>query len=95
MRDHIIVTVIITPISQCDDHFDTLWDGRCDDHVWTHGQCDHMVSVPIVKVMITSNSGQYDYRQSSHVTVYAASVWQCDGVLQRQCGILTVYAATV
>ena len=41
-----------------------------------------MVSVPKVNVMITSNSDDSprDNGQSSHVTVYAATVRQCDCV---------------
>ena len=59
--DHIIVTATITPVSECDDHFDTLLMVNASDHIWTHGQCDHMVSVPIVNVMITSNSDDSQY----------------------------------
>ncbi len=54
----IIVTAMITPVSQCDDHFDTLPMIGVMITFRGHGQCAHMVSVPRVNVMITSNSDE-------------------------------------
>ena len=83
--DHIIVTAIITPASQCDDHFDTLL------MVGVMIIFGHMVSV-----MITSKSddSQHDNGQSSHETMYAATVWQCDCV-RSDSVTATVYTAAV
>ena len=48
----------------------------------------------MVSVMSTSNTdgSQFDNGQSSQVTVYAATVWSCDGVRSDS---VTVYAVTV
>ena len=73
--------------SQCDDHFDTLL------MVGGMATFGHMVTV-MVSVMITSNSddSQYDNGQSSHVTVYAATGWQCI-CMRRDSVTASVYTA--